>query len=205
MEFEKYLLDYDRENIIKFTKEKLESGYGVVNFYNDYIFKSLELFGNEENGKYDIAKEHLCSAIIRSVIEVSYEYVVREKEGSCNKKVVVCSLQNELHELPPRIINDFFTLKGFDTYFLGVNIPSNDILDCVKLLESDYIAISITNFLHLTKLTEIINKIKSETNCKIIIGGLAVSNNLDYCKELGADYVLSDFSMIGGILDEISD
>ncbi len=204
MGFEEYLLNYDRENIIRFTREKLSSGYGVVNFYNDYIFKSLELFGNEENGKYDIAKEHLCSAIIRTVIEVSHEFVIKEKDDSCGKKVVVCSLQDELHELPPRIITDYFTLKGFDTFYLGVNIPNNDILDCVKLLESDYIAISITNFLHLTKLTDIISKIKNETNCKVIIGGLAVSNNVDYCNSLGADFVLSDFSMIGGILNEVS-
>ncbi len=204
--FEKYLFEYDKENILKFTREKLSSGYGVENFYNDYVFKSLASFGHEvEKGKYDIAKEHLCTAIIRAVIEVCYEYILKERENVSGKSVVVCGLENELHELPPRIISDFFVMKGFESYFLGTNIPSTYIVSAVKLLEADYIAISVTNFLHLTKLGELIKKIKDETSCKVIIGGLAVSNNYEYATSLSSDYVLSDFSMIGGILDEVSD
>lgn len=206
MEFQKYLFEYDKENVIRFTREKLDSGYGVENFYRDFILRSLENFGNEiEKEKYDIAKEHLCSAIIRAVVEICYEYILKERQGACNKKVIVCSLKNELHELPPRMITDYFIMKGFDAYFLGTNIPNKDIVESVEVLSADYIAISITNFLHLTKISELIEMLKETTNSKIIIGGLAVSNNLEYCNSLGADYVLSDFSKIGGILDEISD
>ncbi len=200
MDFNKALLKYEKDLLVKFTREKLEAGYGVVNFYNDYIFEAIKVIGNEVDvEKYNIVEEHLCSEIIRTVIEVCFEYVVREKQASNGKKVVVCSLANELHTLPPRISVDYFTLAGFETYFLGVNTPDADIIKALESLEADYVAISVTNYLLLTSLKNTVAKIREASDCKIVVGGLAVNNNLEFCKSLGVDYIIESFSDVGGI------
>ncbi len=206
MDFQLALFSYNKEEVLRFTREKLDGGYGVENFYKDYILTSLGSIGNtESDGHFDIAKEHVCTAIIRSVIEICYEYILKERVKVCGKKVVVSGLQHELHELAPRVTTDFFSLQGFDTYFLGTNIPDEDIVDTIKLLQAEYVALSITNFLHLTAVDELIKQIKKETSCKIVIGGLAVVNNKEYCETLGADYVLASLFEIGGIVNETCD
>ncbi len=205
MEFKAALLEYNKEEVIKFTRETLSKEYGVSKFYYDYILDSLSSIGNEVSiEKYDIVQEHLCTAILRTSIEICYEYILKEKAESCSKSVVVCGLENELHELPPRITADFFLLNGFDTYFLGTNIPNEDIINSILHLNVDYIAISITNFLKLTNLHKLIEVIREKTECKIVIGGLAVINNKEYCQNLGVDYILLNFDEIGEILDETS-
>lgn len=202
MSLQKAVLEYNKEEALKITRNILDNGCCVKEFYEEYLFNIIKGIGKEiEPDVYDIAKEHLATGIIRSIIEICYEYILNENIEKNNSKVIVCSLENELHELPPRIISDYFTMSGYNSYFLGVNIPCEYIVDAINLLNVDYVAVSITNHLNLTKLGELIKLIKISTNAKIIIGGLAITNNLEYSNNLNADFVIKDLSEIGDIYE----
>jgi len=159
----------------------------------------------------DIWKEHIRTSIIRTIIENSYSYVIRdcnEKYGvrSGKKIAVICPI-DEHHELGARMITDYFVMLGYDAIYVGSNTPKEVFISGLKTQKLDYIAISISNPYHLISTRNTIARIREEDkNVKIIVGGNAISKLGEKVEILKADYYLTAFddiiSLAGGHIDE---
>lgn len=91
----------------------LESGQvTIVDLYENYLAKGLsEIASNNKSQSIPIWQEHVMSNIVRSVIEISYPYVQKEKNNIGNNtptlKAVVLCLSEEYHDLGARMVQDF--------------------------------------------------------------------------------------------------
>ncbi len=198
-EFIKNLHAYHRDECIELIKNELKSGSKVYDLYMNVIIPACKSYGQENDfGKYNIVNEHACTAIIRSVIENCSYSVKTQSKKSNFKKVLVCGLDDELHEIGSRMISDYFALAGFDTIFLGCNLPNESIFKAIELLKPDYLAISVTNFYHLPKLNEIVNNV----DVQIILGGQAFTHNMQY--ECDQCKIILDVEDIEVLSDEVS-
>lgn len=146
-------------------------------------------------------KEHERSTIIRTVIESCYRYVVEEaKERAVDnrKKVVVLCPKEEYNDLEARMITDFFMICGYESTFVGSNIPTTDFLDALEYIKPDYIVISITNYYNLINVKHSIDKIREKSNnsVKIFINGDSIKTNQELLSNLGIDSVVENYSDI---------
>lgn len=117
-------------------------------------------------------KEHERSTIIRTVIESCYKYVVKEAKEKAfdnKKKVVVLCPKEEYNDLEGRMITDLFMICGYESTFVGSNIPTIDFLDAFEYIKPDYIVISITNYYNLISVKHAIDKIRDKANSKVKI------------------------------------
>ncbi|BCR36698.1 hypothetical protein MPAN_015910 [Mariniplasma anaerobium] len=69
--------------------------------------------------------------------------------------VAVC-VGNELHEIGMRMVADFFEMDGWDTFFIGSNLPVSEIIKELKLNSVDLLAISLTTAMQLDDVQQII-------------------------------------------------
>lgn len=197
-----FLKNKDKEMATKLCLSFLDNNeLTVTQLYEEILTPALNNIIIEYGDNEDelIWNEHVRSGIIRSIIELSYPYVLRERRVNKNNKinVIVMCPRFEEHELGARMVADFFTIAGFNTTFIGSNTPEKTLLKAVESIEPKYIVISVTNYYNLVatkKTMELINS-SSKGSIKYILGGNAFRDE----KELGiigGDYLLRSFEDI---------
>jgi len=212
MEFNEIIESENREESLKFIREILENRkLSVIEVYEQILTPSLNSMESTGDEQVDIWKEHIRTSIIRTIIENSYSYVIRDRDEKygvrSGKKIAVICPIDEYHELGARMITDYFIMLGYDAIYVGSNTPKEVFISGLKTQKLDYIAISISNPYHLISARNTIARIREEDqNVKIIVGGNAISKLGEKAEILKADYYLSTFddiiSLAGGHKDE---
>lgn len=217
MEYEKYYREFsnilaseNKDASLNYALDLLkEEKMGVVDLYTRVLGPALnQMTCDEEDQRLCIWREHVHTAIIRTIVESCYPFVIVEREklksGNRGKAAVLCPPE-ENHELGARMVADFLTICGFDTIFVGSNTPYADFINGVEVLSLKLVAISVTNFYHLVVTKKIVEDLREKMGdrVKIMIGGNAFDSNPDHIKAIGADYYSKNFEDIKKIADEI--
>lgn len=210
-EFYFNLKDGNKEACVKFCVDRLESDKtDIKGLYEGYLKEALNRMTCEPEEKdLCIWREHEATAIVRTVIECAYPYVIRERDmrrsPKLGKAVVLCP-EGENHEIGARMIADYLTIIGYEAIFVGSNTPKGQILKAVQILSLDLIALSVTNYYNLVaakKMIDIIRKQADKPN-RIIVGGQAFINNPELFAEINADGLLQNFEDLEAFLDTIN-
>lgn len=149
-----------------------------------------------------IWREHAMTAIVRSIIECARPYVMREKEragakGSTGRVLLVCP-EEEYHELGIRMGEDFFTIAGFETFFVGANTPQENIVSAVESLRPDIVDIGVSNFLNLVQLKKIVAQLRQRIDARVLIAvsGGALARSGKTAGDFNADILINSFADI---------
>lgn len=214
-EYEEFLVLLEAENkqkAVQYALDLLDSGkMDVQTLYTEILAPALnKMECRLTDRSICIWKEHVRTAIVRTIVECCYPYVVKERDKigpAQNKTVVVLCPPEEYHDLGARMVADFFTLYGWDAVFVGSNTPYEDFYNAAKLIRPDIIAISITNYYTLVAARKIIGELKSllGASVKIIVGGYAVREATGNFETLGADYRVETVEDILKITGEAGD
>lgn len=199
----------DRAASLDFVIDLLHSNQiDIVTLYEKILAPSLNVMDSLEKKAGSIWKEHVRSSIMRTIIENCYPYVIKERDTFfrfINKKVAVICPAEEYHELGARMVTDFFTIVGYDTYFVGSNTPREELSEILRTGEFDYIAISVSNTYNLVVTKKTIEEIrKYRPDVMIVAGGNAFYQNKRLYKEVGADLLLTSFGDILALAKEDS-
>lgn len=139
-------------------------------------------------GRITVAQEHYCTSAVQQIIAGFYpEIMKKEKIG---QRMVASCVPGELHEVGVRMVADFFELSGWETIYLGSNVPTSSILHLLKIQKIPLIALSCTMSLHLNQVDTIIRMIRDDPDLKgikIIVGGYPFRTAPDLWRKIGAD------------------
>lgn len=193
----------DREKATLLAIKMLEEKeVKIVELYEEVLKKALYQIDCAEEDRECIWKEHIKTAIVRTIIEVTYPYILREKEKVKAKKkhvLVVCPPE-EYHEIGAKMVHDYFLLNGYKSSFIGANTPVDVIIDSVLYTKPDFVAISVTNLYNIVNAKKLVERIKNtDKNIKVFAGGQALLKEGSLAA-VNADYHLTDFQSIKDIL-----
>lgn len=167
------LLRGDRAYCSRVIRNELKNNPPIYELYEQLIRKSMYEIGELwENNKISTATEHLASAIIDAILNEIYpEVTPTDKNG---KTVVLTCVENEMHQIGIKMVNDVFELNGWRTYFLGINTPVGSLIQFTKEIQPNLLAISVSLYFHLPDLERTIEQINIEfPELKIMVGGQA--------------------------------
>ena len=214
-EFMKYLEKEDKENSVNYVMQLISGKeLDIVTLYDEILRPALyEIASNEKEQNITIGQEHIRTAIVRTIVECCYPFVVVERSLNFEsdqlnqKRVIIYCPEDEYHEIGPRMVEDYFALIGFETLFLGGNTPKENLIELMEDLEPDYVAISVSNYYNIVPAKRSIeflrNKLKKAP--KIIVGGYALNNKKNIAKDMGADLYLKTFEEIKALREEDND
>lgn len=200
--FVELLKKEDKEESFKFAMGLLKE-ISVIELYENILAPSLnsviDEFGNDS--KELIWREHVRSGIIKTIVENSYSFVLKERENfgiKHEENIIVLCPKFEEHEIGARMVADFFTIVGYNTTYIGANTPEITLSLAVEHLTPKYISISVTNYYNLIGAKRAIDKLRENDNFKgkIILGGNAFSSDPEVYKRIGGDYLLYNFNEI---------
>jgi corrinoid protein of di/trimethylamine methyltransferase len=116
--------------------------------------------------------------------EISRSGTQRSKVG----KVVLGTVQGDLHDIGKTIVATLLTSHGFDVVDLGVNISTDDFIETVKREKPDVLGMSSLLTVTAKELKKVISALKEHglrQDVKVIVGGGAVT--APYAEEIEAD------------------
>src|SRR5215469_14621933 len=135
-----------------------------------------------------VAQEHYCSAATQLVMSQLYELIFNaERRG---KTLVAACTSGDLHEIGLRTVADFFEMAGWDTHYLGANVPIPDLLRLLIERRADVLALSATIAAHIGKVRETIRSVRSSPECqgvRILTDGYPFNISDDLWRKVGAD------------------
>lgn len=196
----KALLKGNRVKSSEIIDGLLRQNISINDIYEKSIKKAMYQLGKLwEFGKISVATEHLASAIVEA--ELNGIYLKRVPGKSIEKTVVIACIENEFHQIGVKMVSDIFDMNGWITYFLGSNVPVNELIDFIKNTDPDLVALSQSIYFNLFNLEITLKLLNNEfPDLKILVGGQAFLHggreifndysNVDYLEDL---YKLESF------------
>lgn len=168
-----YLLQGKRQEASILISGLIQEGITIKDIYQ-FIFQisQYEVGRLWQCNKITVAHEHYCTAATQQIMSGLYQHIFSTKRNG--KTLVACSISGDLHELGIRMVTDFFEMDGWDTYYLGSNIPDDFLLNSLKEYKADILALSVTLPLHVSKAATLIKHLRENRDLatlKIMVGG----------------------------------
>ncbi len=189
-----FLLKGKRIQAQALITELVKNGEPIASLYNN-IFKvtQQEIGLLWQNNIITVAHEHYCTAATQSIMATLYPYIFAS--GKKERKMLACSVSGDLHEMGIRMLSDLFEIDGWDTYYMGANMPEGNIISALAEQKPQLLAISVTMPFHITKVQSLIKKIRNNIsldNVKIMVGGYPFTLVQDLWRKVGADAFAPD-------------
>jgi len=114
-------------------------------------------------------------------------------------KVVIATVEGDIHEIGKSLVATMLGASGFDVYDLGVDTPGDKLIGKALEVKADIIAMSALLTTTMVKQREVIEELEKEglrKKVKIMVGGAPVTQ--DWVASIGADGYSED--AIGAVL-----
>lgn len=138
--------------------------------------------------KISVAQEHYCTAAVQLMMGRLSEYIFASERNGYT--VVAACVGDELHEVGLRMVADLLEAAGWNSHFLGANVPPKDLLRTLKATGADVLCLSATLTNHLARTHDVIRQIRQEPELqglKIVVGGYPFNTQTDLWKRFDAD------------------
>lgn len=170
------LLEGEKKTCLSIVNQLIEKHYDVKAIYTDIIQKSMYRVGQLwDKCRLTIAEEHIATEITKDVL--SLINLRSEQKQSTGNSIILTCVHKEQHELGAHLISDFFEYKGWNSYFIGANTPDSELIRLIDEKKPQLVGLSNNFYMNVTKLFELLDKIKEKfPDQKIIIGGQAPQN-----------------------------
>lgn len=204
--FISYLKDEDKPGAVTYINGLLDRGeISVLDLYTQILIPSLNEMEGElktDEGAF-IWQEHFRTSVVRTIIELCYPRIINKGSAKKGKKVLVFCPEEEYHELGARVIADYFTWLGCDTYYLGGNTPKEALMESLRYLKPQMVAMGVNNYFNVVAAKDTVEEIRRElkTNVKIVVGGSAFKNNEGLFEKIGGDFLANSFLDIKNFLE----
>lgn len=156
----------------------------------------LEIFQNTayeigrmwQRNEFSVAQEHLATAIIERQmgdLRPYFKPVVHQ-----SKRLVIGSVDKELHRVGVRMVVDFFEQDGWDVYYLGASVPTDTFISIAKDFNADLIGLSAQMVYHIPAIAEFVKEAdgKGLGGIPIMAGGYPFVQNPELYKSLGVHF-----------------
>jgi methanogenic corrinoid protein MtbC1 len=182
----------DRRAALHFVDRLVHEGHSVADIQQHVIAAAQRQIGRMwEESRIGVAQEHMATAISQLALAQLYRYA--QPLPARGRKVVVACVEGELHEFPARLVADALDLAGYDTRFLGADVPTGSLLAVLEQESPNLLALSITMPFHGAALLRQVKSVRDHTGglLPIAIGGLACTQLRDITAEIRPEILAS--------------
>ena len=173
----------------KLIMDAIEGGMPVQDIYLEVFERTQHEIGRLwQVNEISVAQEHYCTAATQQIMARLYPHIFRE-EKTRGTLVATC-VSGDLHEVGARMVCDFFELDGWDTHYLGANVPAATVVQSLVECRATMLAISATITSHVRAVAVLIALVRSTPQCegvKILVGGYPFKVEPELWKTIGAD------------------
>jgi len=166
----------DIENIDKIVKREIESGMKPLNIIVA-LGQAMEIVGDKfERGEYFLYDLIMAGETMKKAMKTVEPYLKGEEMKS-KGKVVLGTIEGDLHDIGKNIIKSLLTVSGIEVIDLGLDVTPKKFARTANLEKASVIGVSALLSISIPKLKEVVEAVEEEGlkgRVKIIAGGAAV-------------------------------
>jgi MerR family transcriptional regulator, light-induced transcriptional regulator len=200
------LLRYDRHGASALILGAVEKKVSVKEIYCR-VFEpcQYEIGRLWQSNVVSIAQEHYCTASTQFIMSQLYPYIFRS-DRTFRGTIVAACVCGELHEIGARMLCDLLEMEGWNTIYLGANVPTAGIVDVLRDNRSDILAVSASMTFHIRAVREVIAAVRlASPEVRILVGGYAFKIVPNLWRDVGADYCTKNAADAIALIDGLDD
>ncbi len=127
-------------------------------------------------------------AMKAAVTALEPEMKKRGTERKMLGKIVLATVEGDIHEIGKSLVGTMLSASGFQVYDMGVDVASTRIIEKVKEVDADIVAMSALLTTTMVKQKEVIDMLDKEglrRKVKVMVGGAPVTR--DWVQRIEAD------------------
>jgi diguanylate cyclase (GGDEF)-like protein len=153
------------------ARQALSEGMGVAGLYQRVIAPAMWRIGDLwEQGEISVADEHLATALTHQAMAGIYGPSLGHKARP--GRILLAAVEGEQHALGLRMASDVIELAGYETIYLGADVPTVDLLQAVAARSPNLVGLSATMPSSIPALERTIAEIRRlDPNLIVLFGG----------------------------------
>lgn len=187
------LIAGNRSQCLNIVEQYITAQLPIRVLYEQLFQRSLYEVGEMwEYNKISVATEHLATAVTEGLMNHIFPSII--SKARAKKKVVVASVEDELHQVGGKMVADVFEMHGWDSFYLGSNNPTAAMVQFVKERSPDAVGLSLSVYFHIEHLEKAIRTLTHEFDgLPVLVGGQAFRHGGESMvhKYSGASYISS--------------
>jgi corrinoid protein of di/trimethylamine methyltransferase len=186
--------------------EALQSGVDPLAAIDQGFKPGMDIVG-EGFAKGDLFIPDLMmagEAMKAAIATLEPELVHRKQERQILGRVVIGTVQGDIHEIGKTLVATMLAASGFEVHDLGVDVPAQRFVDAVRDTEANVVGLSAlltTTILNQEAVIQALEEAGLRETVKVIIGGVPASH--EWAKEIGADAYADNANDAVGVVKQL--
>jgi methanogenic corrinoid protein MtbC1 len=123
-----------------------------------------------------------------------------------NRTLIATCVAGDPHEIGVRMVSDLLEMEGWNTIYLGANVPTSSIIQLMREREVHMLALSATMTFHVPAVERVIADIRHAQGvrpAKIMVGGYPFNIAPELWRRIGADAWAPDAAQAIAVADRL--
>jgi trimethylamine corrinoid protein len=184
------IIDGDSDASVALAKEAIVKGIDPL----DAITKGFVIGVNQVGEAFSCGDAFLPELVMAgeamkaAVLTLEPEMEKRGSERQMLGKVVLATVEGDIHEIGKSLVGTMLSASGFQVYDLGVDVETAKIIAKTKEVNANIVAMSALLTTTMVKQREVIEALEKagiRSRVKVMVGGAPVTR--DWVQKIGAD------------------
>ncbi|MBF0463128.1 MAG: cobalamin-dependent protein [Magnetococcales bacterium] len=188
------ILALRRRDALKIILDTANAGTSIRDIYLE-VFQPVqrEIGRLWQTNQISVASEHYCTATTQWVMSQLYPMIMTDKLP--DRRVIAVCVGGELHDIGIRMVADLFELAGWESMYLGANVPVSGVISAIHGFQPHLLAVSVTLLIHLATMDGLIKAVRQEYTLQqlpIMVGGIPFLQDKNMWKKMNANCFAQD-------------
>jgi corrinoid protein of di/trimethylamine methyltransferase len=184
------IVDGDSDVAESLARESIEAGIDPLEAITDGYVVGVNLVGESFSCGMAYLPELVMAgeAMKLAVATLEPEMKKRGSERKMLGKVVIATVEGDIHEIGKSLVATMLGASGFQIYDLGVDVPADKIIGKALEVNADIICMSALLTTTMVRQKEVIEELDKEGlhgKIKVLVGGAPITK--DWVKSINAD------------------
>jgi 5-methyltetrahydrofolate--homocysteine methyltransferase len=181
------------KEVPRLTQEALNTGLSPAKILKEGLIAGMDVVGERfRKDELFIPEVLMAAKAMHGGMELLRPKLV-EAEIRFTGKIVLGTVKGDLHDIGKNLVGMMMEGGGFEVIDLGIDIPSEKIVEAVKHHQPNFLGLSALLTTTMPRMKEVIQSLITagiRDKLKIMVGGAPVTEK--YAKEIGADAYAPD-------------
>jgi len=184
------ITDGEAEKAAELAKQAITLGIDPLEAINQGFVAGVNYVGDQFScGNMFLPELVMAGEAMKAAVAVlEPELTKRGTERKMLGKVVLCTVEGDIHEIGKTLVGTMLSATGFQVYDMGVDVPVMKVVEKAREVSADIVAMSAlltTTMVHQKDVIEALEDVGMRTKVKVMVGGAPVTH--EWVKQIGAD------------------